>query len=100
MEIVATIGGQVALGFAQKARDADYRAAGLRLQKTAVEALLETAPKLADTWRPTLELMAAGWVQEVPPLREEAQAEAQAGALQPVVQAPAHRCRAPHRQGR
>jgi len=64
MEIVATIGGQVALGFAQKARDADYRAAGLRLQKTAVEALLETAPKLADTWRPTLELMAAGWVQE------------------------------------
>ena len=48
MEIVATIGGQVAAGFAQKARDADYRAGGLKLQKVAVEALLETAPQLAD----------------------------------------------------
>ena len=64
MEIVATIGGQVASGFAQKARDADYRSAGLKLQKTAVEALLETAPKLADQWQDALELMAAGWVQE------------------------------------
>ncbi len=64
MEIVATIGGQVAAGFAQKARDADYRAAGLKLQKTAVEALLDTAPALAEQWRPTLELLAGGWVQE------------------------------------
>ncbi len=64
MEIVATIGGQVAAGFATKARDAGYRAAGLKLQKTAVEALLDTAPDLAAKWRPTLELLAGGWVQE------------------------------------
>ena len=64
MEIVATIGGQVAAGFAQKAREAGYRAAGLKLQKTAVEALLDTAPELADEWRPTLQLLAGGWVQE------------------------------------
>ena len=64
MEIVATIGGQVASGFAKKARDAAYRAGGLKLQKTAVEALLETAPELAEQWRSSLELMASGWVQE------------------------------------
>lgn len=64
MEIVATIGGQVATGFSKQARNANYRATGLKLQKTAVEALLETAPKLADEWKPTLELLAAGWVQE------------------------------------
>jgi len=54
----------VAAGFAQKARDAGYRAGGLKLQKTAVEALLETAPALADDWQSALELMASGWVQE------------------------------------
>jgi len=64
MEIVATIGGQVATGFAKQARNASYRATGLKLQKTAIEALLATAPKLADEWKPTLELLAAGWVQE------------------------------------
>ena len=64
MEIVATIGGQVAQGFAQRAREAGYRAAGLELQKTAVEALLDTAPELAEEWRPTLQLLAGGWVQE------------------------------------
>ncbi|MFN3243878.1 MAG: hypothetical protein ACE37K_20395 [Planctomycetota bacterium] len=64
MEIVATIGGQVASGFATQARNASYRATGLKLQKTAVEALLATAPKLADEWKETLELLAAGWVQE------------------------------------
>lgn len=64
MEIIATIGGQVATGFAEKARDDAYRAAGLKLQKTAVEALLDTAPELAEQWRPTLGLLAAGWIVE------------------------------------
>jgi len=64
MEIIATIGGQVATGFAEKARDADYRADGLKLQKTAVEALLESAPELAEKWRPALGLLAAGWIVE------------------------------------
>lgn len=64
MEIVATIGGQVAKGFAERPGDTGYRASGLRLQKVAVEALLRTAPQLAEQWRPTLGLLAAGWITE------------------------------------
>ena len=64
MEIIATIGGQVAKGFEQKARDTKYRADGLLLQKSAVEALLKSAPELAQQWRPTLGLLAAGWIVE------------------------------------
>ncbi len=64
MEIVATIGGQVAKGFQDKPADPAYRANGLRLQKTAVEALLRTAPELAERWRPTLGLLASGWITE------------------------------------
>ena len=40
------------------------RSAGLELQKTAVESLLTNAPELADAWRETLGLLAAGWVVE------------------------------------
>ena len=64
MEIIATIGGQVAKGFAERPADIEYRASGLRLQKTAVEALLKTAPQLAEQWKPTLGLLAAGWITE------------------------------------
>ena len=64
MEIVATIGGQVAKGFEQKAQDPDYRGKVLQLQKTAVDALLRTAPELAERWQPTLGLLAAGWIGE------------------------------------
>lgn len=64
MEIVATIGGQVAKGFTERPGDTAYRASGLRLQKTAVEALLKTAPQLAEQWKPTLGLLAAGWITE------------------------------------
>ncbi|MFY9342581.1 MAG: hypothetical protein WAT39_08830, partial [Planctomycetota bacterium] len=64
MEIVATIGGQVAKGFQEKGADTAYRASGLRLQKTAVDALLKVAPQLAEQWRPTLGLLAAGWISE------------------------------------
>ncbi|MBL9077355.1 MAG: hypothetical protein JNL08_07625 [Planctomycetes bacterium] len=64
MEIVATIGGQVAKGFEERAQDPDYRAKTLQLQKTAVDALLRVAPQLADQWRPTLGLLAAGWIGE------------------------------------
>jgi hypothetical protein len=64
MEIVATIGAQVAKGFQEKAQDPAYRANGLRLQKTAVDALLQTAPQLAEQWRPTLGLLASGWIVE------------------------------------
>ncbi len=64
MEIIATIGTLVARGFQENAQDADFRGVGLTLQKTAVEALLQTAPELAGQWRPTLALLAAGWINE------------------------------------
>jgi hypothetical protein len=64
MEIIATIGGQVAKGFADRPGDPNYRASGLRLQKTAVEALLKEAPQLAEQWKPTLALLASGWIVE------------------------------------
>lgn len=64
MEIVATIGAQVAKGFGEKPHDTNYRATGLRLQKTAVDALLKDAPQLAEAWRPTLALLASGWIVE------------------------------------
>ena len=64
MEIIATIGGQVAKGFAERPGDLEYRANGLRLQKSAVEALLKTAPQLAEQWKATLGILAAGWITE------------------------------------
>jgi hypothetical protein len=64
MEIIATIGGQVATGFQDKPQDPDYRQKGLQLQKTAVEALLHTAPELAGQWQQTLGLLASGWIVE------------------------------------
>ena len=64
MEIVATIGGQVAKGFSERPGDVAYRANGLKLQKTAVEAVLAKAPQLAEQWRPTLGLLASGWIVE------------------------------------
>lgn len=64
MEIIATIGGQVAKGFQDRAQDAAFRAKGLQLQKSAVDALLQSAPKLAEEWRPTLALLAANWIVE------------------------------------
>jgi len=64
MEIVATIGRQVSKGFQDRPQDTAYRAQGLQLQKTAVEALLQAAPALAEQWRPILALLASGWITE------------------------------------
>ncbi|MCR9244719.1 MAG: hypothetical protein NXI31_06790 [bacterium] len=64
MEIIATIGGEAAKGFQKHAKNIDYRSKVLKLQKVAVDALLESAPQLAEEWRPTLALLAAGWIVE------------------------------------
>ena len=82
MEIIATIGGQVAKGFREQPQDTKYRADGLLLQKTAVEALLKKAPQLAESWRPTLALLASGWVVEA----ANSYANSQTGSLRPVMQ--------------
>jgi len=82
MEIVATIGAQVAKGFQDRPGDTAFRAAGLRLQKTAVEALLKTAPQLAAEWRPTLGLLASGWIVEA----SYAYANSQSDSMGPVME--------------
>ncbi len=64
MEIIATIGGEAAKGFQKHAKDTDYRSKVIKLQKVAVDALLESAPELAEDWRPTLALLASGWIVE------------------------------------
>lgn len=76
MEIIATIGGEVATGFQDRAQDTQYRADTLALQKTAVEALLDVAPGLGETWRPALGLLAAGWIQEASYSRQNSQTNA------------------------
>lgn len=81
MEIVATIGGQVAKGFSERPGDVAYRANGLKLQKTAVEAVLAKAPQLAEQWRPTLGLLASGWIVEA----SYSQANSQSDMLGPVL---------------
>lgn len=82
MEIIATIGAQVAKGFQERPGDTKFRAAGLQLQKTAVEALLQTAPQLAAAWRPTLGLLAAGWIVEA----SHSYAHSQSDSLGPVME--------------
>lgn len=64
MEILATVGSLVARGIATRPFAVDERLNALKLTKTAVEALLKAAPERAKGWRPTLTLLAAGWLRE------------------------------------
>lgn len=64
MEVIATIGGQASQGMMLKAYDTDFRLKGLQLLKSAVDALLEKAPKRATEWRETLNLLADVWLRE------------------------------------
>jgi hypothetical protein len=64
MEIIAAIGGATAAGLQTHAFDPDYRTKSLELQKLAVDALLRTAPQRAKEWRPSLALLAEGWLKE------------------------------------
>lgn len=82
MEIIATIGGQVAKGFADHAQDVDYRSQGLQLQKTAIDALLETAPQLGAQWQSTLGVLAAGWIGEAAYSYQNSQSDSMGPMLQ------------------
>ena len=64
MDILATIGGLVSQGMQTQPMNLDYRLQELKLQKTAVEALLKAAPERGTGWRPALTLLAAGWLRE------------------------------------
>ena len=51
MDILASIGSSSAQALQRSWKDADTRVKGLELQTTAVEALLASAPELADRWQ-------------------------------------------------
>jgi hypothetical protein len=64
MTILATIGGLAAQGQEKQPNAPDARLKTLRLQQTAVEALLKASPARARQWRETLTLLAGGWLRE------------------------------------
>jgi hypothetical protein len=65
-QILAAVGEMVAKGLSSKPFATDQRLDALKLMRTAVEALLKAAPKEehVSKWRPTLTLLAAGWLKE------------------------------------
>jgi hypothetical protein len=64
MHILATVGTLVSQGITSKPHSPDARLNALKLMKTAVESLMKAAPERAKAWRPTLTLLAAGWLRE------------------------------------
>ena len=64
MEILASIGAAASQGLHSQADDPHQRLIGLKLQTTAVEALLKSSPEQAGRWRDTLNLLAGNWLKE------------------------------------
>ena len=64
MEILGAIGGTSARAMKEQMKNPDERVATLKLQQTAVDALLKTAPDRANSWQKTLHLLAANWLRE------------------------------------
>jgi hypothetical protein len=64
MEIIATIGSIASRGMETQPANSEFRLKTLQLQKTAIEALLATAPDKAAGWRSSLNLLAANWLRE------------------------------------
>ena len=62
--ILAAVGTLTAQGIAGKPYDIASRLNALKLQRTAVEALLKAAPAKAGEWGPTLTLLALAWQKE------------------------------------
>lgn len=64
MEILASVGEAVAAGMEVRSTDTDFRLRSLKLQDTAVKALLAAAPDRAEEWEETLQLLATNWLRE------------------------------------
>ena len=64
MTILATIGTLSSQGLQGQPHNPDGRLKTLKLQKTAVEALLKSSPARAKEWRPTVTLLANNWLKE------------------------------------
>lgn len=63
-EILGTIGAVAAMNLQARPSDSEGRLNELRLQKTAVEALLKAAPEQAKEWREVLGVLAGNWLRE------------------------------------
>lgn len=63
-DALAAIGGAVSKGMVTAATDPERRLNGLRLQSTAVNALLGSAPERASEWTEMLGLLAMNWLRE------------------------------------
>ena len=64
MEIIAGIGGASAQSMRLQLNQPSERLATLKLQRTAVGALLKTSPEKADSWGDMLHLLASNWLRE------------------------------------
>jgi len=64
MRILAAIGTAAANGLQTQPHNSDGRLKTLQLQRTAVEALLKSAPDRAKEWQSALEVLAQGWKRE------------------------------------
>jgi hypothetical protein len=64
MTILSTIGELSAQGLQRQPQGTDDRLRTLKLQKTAVEALLRASPERARAWQDTLTLLAGNWLRE------------------------------------
>lgn len=63
-EILSTLGTYITQGMLRHPQDASLRLKELQLQKSAIAALLKTAPRQAQEWSNTLTLLAANWLRE------------------------------------
>jgi hypothetical protein len=64
MRILVTVGTLVSQGLSSRPHSTDERLNALKLARTAVDALLKSAPERAKEWRPTLTLLAIVWIRE------------------------------------
>ncbi|MFT7484716.1 MAG: hypothetical protein ACI9F9_000560, partial [Candidatus Paceibacteria bacterium] len=64
MEILRVIGSGTSKGLFDTSLDGPKRLESLKLQTTAVDAVLKASPELANTWGETLNLLANNWLQE------------------------------------
>ena len=62
--ILATVGTLTSQGISAKPYQTDQRLSALKLQRTAVDALLKAAPAKAGEWQQTLTLLALAWQKE------------------------------------
>jgi hypothetical protein len=62
--ILSGIGRAAAVGMARNAAAPDARVSALRMQQTAVDAILQHAKDSIDDWKPALHLMLVNWLRE------------------------------------